>query len=97
MGVVFFLIEKATVLISVSIYILSFIVWYCFSFGITYEVGALPNNISVFRVAEGLCLTLVIKYMYASLYVAIKLECGLHVVRTCSLSLAVFKLKYDCF
>lgn len=78
-------------------YVLCFIVWYCFSFGITYEAGALPNNISVFRAAEGLYLALVIRYKYTSLFNVVKSEYSLHVLKHAACPWAVFKLKYYCF
>lgn len=55
-------------------YVLHFICKYCFSFGFTYEVGALPCNILVFSAIKGLYLALVIRFKYTSLYLPSKLE-----------------------
>lgn len=55
-------------------YVLCFICKYCFSFGFTYEVGALPCNISVFIAVKGLYLALVIRFKYTSLSLPSKLE-----------------------
>lgn len=55
-------------------YVLHFICKYCFSFGFTYEVGALPCNISVFRAVKCIYLALVIRFKYTYLHFPSKLE-----------------------